>query len=121
VNAMINHLEHRLEIRHGDLFEPVVAERFDLVLFNPPFQLGEPRDEREAAWRSVDVAARFARGLDAHLAPGGAALLLLSTFGNACDGFIAELRACHFVFEVFARRRYVNETVTVLRVTRSAA
>jgi HemK-related putative methylase len=116
INAALNHLEHRVEVRHGDLFGPVSGERFDLVLFNPPFLKGAPRDERDAAWRSNDVAMRFAAGLGAHLAPGGAALLLLSSFGNACESFIEELRSRDFSIVVFARRRYVNETVTVFRV-----
>ena len=66
------------------------------------------------------MAARFAAALDAHLAPRGAALLLLSTFGDACELFVDELRARDFLLSVHARRHYVNETVTLLRVTRSA-
>jgi HemK-related putative methylase len=119
INAALNSLEHRIEVRHGDLFAPVRGERFDLVLFNPPFLEGAPRDERDAAWRSTDVAKRFAAELGAHLVPGGAALLLLSTFGNACESFIDELRARDFSIGVFARRRYINETLTLLRVTRA--
>jgi HemK-related putative methylase len=118
INAAINHLEHRIDIRHGDLFGPVAGERFDLVLFNPPFLLGAPRDERDAAWRSSDVAARFAASLDAHLAPQGTALLLLSTFGDACGLFIDELRSRDFLLSVHARRHFINETLTLLRVTR---
>ena len=118
INAVLNHLDTRIDIRHGDLFEPVIGEHFDLVLFNPPFLFGAPADERDAAWRSVDVATRFARDLDAHLAPHGAALLLLSSFGNACESFIDELRTRGFALAMHARRRYINETVTVLRVTR---
>ncbi|HET9862022.1 MAG TPA: methyltransferase [Steroidobacteraceae bacterium] len=118
INAVLNQLEDRIDLRHGDLFEPVSGEQFDMVLFNPPFLLGAPADERDAAWRSVDVASRFARGLDARLAPRGFALLLLSTFGNACAGFIDELRMQGFELQVCARRRYVNETVTLLRVER---
>ena len=120
INALMNHLEHRLDIQHGDLFEPAHGERFDLVLFNPPFLLGAPKDERDAAWRSGDAAARFAAGLGAHLAPGGRALLLLSSFGNACEKFIDELRAQGFALGIFARRRFVNETLTLFEVTRGA-
>jgi len=120
INAVMNQLDNRVDIRQGDLFEPVSDEQFDLVLFNPPFLLGEPKDERDAAWRSSDVATRFARGLDARLAPRGFALLLLSSFGNACEAFIDELRGRGFLLQVFARRRFINETVTVLRVTRGA-
>jgi HemK-related putative methylase len=117
LNALLNHLDDRIDIRCGDLFGPLGGDRFDLVLFNPPFYLGVPKDYRDAAWRSNDVAQRFAAGLGNHLAPGGAALVLLSSFGAACALFESELRANGFRLEVFARRRYVNETVTILRAT----
>ena len=117
VNALLNGQEGRIEVRQGDLFAPVAGERFDLVLFNPPFQLGAPRNAREAAWCSSDVAPRFAAGLAQHLAVGGRALLLLSSFGDACASFETGLRARGFKLEVFAERRYVNECLTLLRVT----
>ncbi|RPI61362.1 MAG: hypothetical protein EHM50_05795 [Lysobacterales bacterium] len=117
----MNHLEARIEVRQGDLFAPVPGERFDLVLFNPPFLVGAPRDARDAAWRSSDVPQRFAAGLTAHLKPGGAALVLLSSFGDACPSYEAELLARGFRLDVFARRRYINETVTILRATPAAA
>jgi methylase of polypeptide subunit release factors len=118
LNAVLNQLENRIDIRHGDLFTPLADERFDLVLFNPPFLLGVPKDDRDAAWRSSDAARRFAAGLGDHLEPGGAALLLLSSFGDACVLFESELRANEFQLEVFARRRFVNETITILRASR---
>jgi release factor glutamine methyltransferase len=120
INALLNKLEDRIDVRHGDLFVPVAGERFDLVLFNPPFLLGAPKDDRDAAWRSNDTAHRFAAGLGDHLEPEGAALVLLSSFGDACAVFESELRSHGFHLEVFARRRYVNETVTILRATRAA-
>jgi methylase of polypeptide subunit release factors len=116
----MNRLDTRVELRHGDLFAPVADERFDLVLFNPPFIVGAPTNARDAAWRSRDLPRRFAAGLAAHLKPGGAALVLLSSFGDACPRYEAELLASGFQLEVFARRRYVNETVTILRATPSA-
>jgi release factor glutamine methyltransferase len=120
LNALLNHLESRIETRHGDLFAPVAGERFDLVLFNPPFLSGAPKDARDAAWRSGDLPQRFAAQLAVHLKPGGAALVLLSSFGDACPRFETELAARGFRLEVFARRRYVNETVTLLRATPAA-
>jgi HemK-related putative methylase len=116
VNALLNRLDGRIDVRHGDLFGPVGGERFDLVLFNPPFLAGPPRDARDAAWRSSDLPHRFAAGLAAHLKPRGVALVLLSSFGDACPRFEAELWAAGFQLDVFARRRYINETVTILRV-----
>jgi len=119
INALLNDMDGRIELRHGDLFAPLGGERFDLVLFNPPFLLGTPRDARDAAWRTCDAPHRFAAGLDAHLTPDGSALLLLSSFGDASAVFESELRSAGFTLAVQARRRYVNEIVTVLRVTRA--
>lgn len=115
INALANHLEERIEVRQGDLFAPVAGERFDLVLFNPPFLRGAPRDDRDRAWRSPDVAERFAAGLRAHLRPGGAALVVLSTFGDA-GMFLAAFRAHGFTSSLLSERRFVNERLGVFRV-----
>jgi release factor glutamine methyltransferase len=115
INAVLNHLEHRIELRHGDLFEPVRGERFDLITFNPPFLRGTPRNERDCAWRSTDVAERFAAGLRNHLNPHAAALIVLSTFGNA-QLFLEQLRQRDFAISVVAERRFVNERLAVLRL-----
>jgi HemK-related putative methylase len=121
LNALLNHLDERVDVREGDLFEPLARERFDLVLFNPPFLIGAPKDDRDAAWRSEHAARRFAAGLGAHLVRGGAALVLLSSFGDACALFEAELRANDFRLEVFARRRFINETLTIVRAILGSA
>ena len=115
INALMNHLEHRIDVRHGDLFGPVPAERFDIILFNPPFLLGTPHDDRDRAWRSNDVAERFAAGVGAHLKPDGFALVLLSTFGDA-PVFLEEFRKRGCAVSVLARRRFVNETLAVFRI-----
>jgi release factor glutamine methyltransferase len=114
LNAMLNHVEHRIELRCGDLFAPVTGERFDLVLFNPPFLRGAPRDDRDRAWRSSDIAERFAAGLAAHLKPTGVALLVLSTFGDA-PAFLAQLEGCGFALTVVSRRHFVNERLAVFQ------
>jgi release factor glutamine methyltransferase len=115
INALLNHLDRKIEVRHGDLFEPVRGQQFDLILFNPPFVRGTPKDSRDGAWRSSDVAERFAADLRAHLKPGGAAVVLLSTFG---DGrvFLKEFHRQGFKIDVFAERRYVNERLTLFRL-----
>ena len=115
INALLNHLEERIDLRHGDLFAPVGGERFDLVLFNPPFLRGAADDDRDRAWRSLDVAERFAAGLRGHLHPGGAALVVLSTFGDA-GMFLAAFRAHGFTSSLLAERRFVNERLGVFRI-----
>jgi methylase of polypeptide subunit release factors len=116
INARLNRLEERIECRHGDLFAPVAGRRFDTIFFNPPFIVGAPSTPRDFAWRSPDVAARFAAGLPAQLAPGGRACLLLSTYGDACALFVEELQRRNLAMSVLATRRFINERVTVLEV-----
>lgn len=117
MNALMNRLEESIELRQGDLFGPVRDERFDLVLFNPPFMLGVAKDDRDAAWVSTDIPKRFAEGLADHLNPGGVALVLLSSFGDACPVFESELRFHGYRLKVYARRRFINETLTIIRAT----
>jgi release factor glutamine methyltransferase len=118
INALLNDVEHKVDLRHGDLFAPVLDERFDLILFNPPFVQGPPRDDRDRAWRSNDVAERFAAGLAAHLKPAGSALVLLSTFGDGYV-FLEEFRKQNFEVSVLAERRFVNERLTIFRLVPS--
>ena len=115
INACLNHLEQRIEVRHGDLFAAVPGERFDLIVFNPPFLRAAPRDDRDRAWRSPDIAERFAAELGEHLKPGGAALLVLSTFGEA-QVFLEQLRWRGFAIAVLAERRFVNERLAIFRL-----
>jgi HemK-related putative methylase len=115
INALLNHLDHRIEVRHGDLFAAVPQQRFDLIVFNPPFLKGAPRDDRDRAWRSNDVPERFAAGLGAHLKPGASALVLLSTFGDG-QVFLDAFRRHGFAIAVWAERRFVNESLAIFRL-----
>ncbi|HZO23340.1 MAG TPA: methyltransferase [Steroidobacteraceae bacterium] len=116
INVRLNRVEGRVEVRQGDLFGPVRDERFDLILFNPPFLRGTPSDDRERAWRSSDVAERFAAGVAQHLKPAGAALVLLSTFGGA-EHFLEQFRRQALAIAVHAERRFVNEKLVIFRLT----
>ncbi len=118
INAILNRVDDRVTVRFGDLFAPVADERFDVVLFNPPFFRGEPRDALDRAWRSTDLIERFAAELDDHLTRGGHALVVLSSDGEALD-FIRAFRANRLVIEVVAKRDLINEVLTVYRMRRA--
>jgi HemK-related putative methylase len=115
INALINALEHKIEVAHGDLFAPVKGRRFDVVLFNPPFIRGAPGNNADRAWRSLDVAERFAAGLTEHLTPSGFGLVLLSTYGDASE-FVQQFRRWNFDLSIVAERAFVNEKLTLLRL-----
>lgn len=115
INALLNRVDDKIDVRHGDLFDPIAGERFDLILFNPPFLTGEPRNDRDRAWRASGLGERFAESLDRHLKPGGAALLLLSTFGDA-EVFLEPLRRGGHRISPLAKRRYFGEQITLFAV-----
>jgi HemK-related putative methylase len=118
INALLNGLDERIEVRQGDLFAPVAGERFDLVLFNPPFFHGAPRSDLDAAWRSEDVIERFAAGLPAALAAAGRALVLLSSAGGADRAFAARVPA-GLRLATRVVRRFAGELITIVEVTRA--
>ncbi|WP_457615192.1 HemK2/MTQ2 family protein methyltransferase [Methanopyrus sp.] len=63
-NAHLNDLE--IDAREGDLFEPVRGERFDVVLFNPPYLPGRELPESDPISRATEdpaVIGRFLKGL----------------------------------------------------------
>lgn len=115
INVLINAVEDKVEVLQGDLFAPLAGRRFDVVLFNPPFVRGRPCNDADRAWRSTDVAERFAADLGRHLKPSGFALLLLSTYGDA-SWFVSQLRRRNFALRAIAQREYINEKLTLLRV-----
>ena len=115
INVLLNRLENSVDVRHGDLFAPVEGDRFDLILFNPHFFRGVPKDLFDLSWRSPDVLERFALGLHDALAPGGQALVLLSSEGDAA-GMLQALHEQGFHTEPALRRNFGNEIMTLYSV-----
>jgi HemK-related putative methylase len=119
INALLNRVEERIEVLHGDLFAPLGSQRFDVVLFNPPYYRGDPKDALDGAFYSNDIAGRFAAGLRDHLKVGGYALVLLSTDGDA-SSFLHALDAQGLDLEVVTRRDLINEILTIYRIVKKA-
>jgi release factor glutamine methyltransferase len=115
INALLNQVECQVDARHGDLFGPVADERFDVVLFNPPYYRGAPRDTFDHAWRSPDIVERFASQLSSHLSADGYALLVLSSDGER-DAYLHALTAEGFAHQTVAEHDFVNEQMAVYRV-----
>ncbi|HVC34161.1 MAG TPA: methyltransferase, partial [Chloroflexota bacterium] len=114
-NVALNQVEDRVVVRQGDLFAPVADERFDVILFNPPYYRGQPKDPLDQAWRAVDVIERFAQQLGDHLTTTGYALVVLSSDGAAAE-FLRAFRANGLTIGLVATRDLVNERITIYRV-----
>jgi release factor glutamine methyltransferase len=119
INALLNRLEERMAVLDGDLFEPIGDSRFDIVAFNPPFYRGAPRDAWDLAWRSPNVAERFAAGLSEHLAADGWACVVLSTSGDA-GAFLRAFRAARLSICAMKDVDLGYERLTVYRIANEA-
>ncbi|MBP7687643.1 MAG: methyltransferase [Thermoflexales bacterium] len=116
INVLLNHVEERVEVFEGDLFAPLIDRRFDVIVFNPPFFRGVPRDRLDQAWRSTDVIERFAAEVREHLAPQGYSLVIYSsTADEAALRRAFEANDLHY--SIFAQRDVLNEVLTIYRVT----
>jgi methylase of polypeptide subunit release factors len=116
INVLLNHLDNRVTIEQGDLFATVAGERFDLVLFNPPFYRGAPADPLDQAWRAVDVIERFASGLGQALGATGEARIVLSSDGES-RAIVNALTSAHLSVRELVARDFGNELLTVYAVT----
>jgi release factor glutamine methyltransferase len=112
INALLNQVDDRVQVCQGDLYATLQDQRFDVVLFNPPFFRGKPRDPLDQAWHSDDVVERFACGLSDHLNPGGCALVVLSSVGDEA-AFLEAFRSHGLAVKVVAQLDRVNETLTI--------
>ncbi|HET6165998.1 MAG TPA: methyltransferase [Marmoricola sp.] len=74
INAELNQVAD-IELREGSLFEPVGAERFDLIVSNPPFVISPATDDRlvyrDSGVPGDGVVEQIVRSIPDHLAPGG--------------------------------------------------
>jgi methylase of polypeptide subunit release factors len=78
LNAAVNGVAN-LEVRLGDLYEPVREQRFDRVAAHPPF-VARPAGAAASTFvhggsRGDELSLRILAGVAAHLAPGGRAVV----------------------------------------------
>jgi release factor glutamine methyltransferase len=116
INAQLNQVETIVQVRAGDLFAPVANERFDVILFNPPYFVGKPQNLLDHAFRATTVIERFAANLKAHLCPNGRLLLLLSSVADEA-AILALFTKQGFQNEVAAQKHLGSEVVTLYQLT----
>ena len=104
INSERNGVARRVEVRRSDVFRAVGHDdRFDLIIFDPPFRWFTPRDWLEMATSDANYQALttfFAEAGD-HLTPGGRMLIAFGTSGDI--GYLHKLIAEHgYATEVVA-------------------
>ncbi len=122
VNAHAHGVANRIDLRFGDLFETVSKERFDLVIFNPPYLPIEPKEAfgtpLDLAWEAGPdgrlVINRFLNKVAEYLTPNGRVLFVQSSLANI-EKTIRALDANGLRVEVVARRKLSFEELFILR------
>ncbi len=106
----------KLDLRQGDLWEPVGGGKFDLIIFNPPYL---PCEGEDPSWcggpdgrRVIDP---FLVGLPSHLRPGGRCIFVQSSLARVEDT-CRHLQQLGLRFEL-KRRKIAWEELVLFRVT----
>jgi len=125
-NAKTNGIEGKMDLVRGDLFQPLKSdEKFDLILFNPPYLPTPEREGRrgwlEKAWsggpsgrRVID---RFLFEAPRHLTQEGVILLTQSDLSNI-KRTLAILERKGLKTEILDELKFPFETIFLLRATR---
>ena len=115
-NAQANGLGHKVIAVTGDMLSSLPTEdRFDVILTNPPFLEGQPRDVADRAWCAgrnfSDIASLFQQ-IRERLAPGGRVYVVLSSKCNMSI-FGQLIEQAKFRAERIRERSYFIESIII--------
>jgi len=121
-NALRNHVE--VDVRLGDLFEPVGKEKFDFIAFNAPYLPSDEFDKYLSEYDKVDliggrngveVSIRFIRGLSKHLKDDGKAFLVVSSLAKL-EMVFEELKLNNLDFKKAKSVNFDFEELSVIEI-----
>jgi len=98
-NVNANHLEKKITVREGDLFDTVKDEKFDIILFNPPYFSGTPKNTFEESMFSDVIILRFLSEATNHLNENGQVFLALSDLAPLKQ-IQSSMTTCGFDFQI---------------------
>jgi release factor glutamine methyltransferase len=124
-NAVSHGVENRIDFRLGNLFEPVVGEKFDLIIFNPPYLPTSPEEETGdilgKAWEAgVDgraVIDPFLDEVSAHLTDRGRFIFVQSSLSDLSKT-ISMLNAKGLSHRILARKKLPHEELFLIEGVR---
>jgi release factor glutamine methyltransferase len=120
LNAMANGVEERVTVLQGDLFAALERdERFDVILFNPPYLEGQPVRPIDHALfdpghRLLD---RFLAGAHHHLKPDGYVQILYSSIAGL-QTFVSKVEKADWQASLVAEEKTITERFRIYRLTK---
>jgi len=115
-NARVNGIEN-VEFVCCDLFPPG-NERFDLIIFNPPYLPVQESGLLEKAWSGgeggIEIIERFLGSVSKHLKDDGVFELLVSSLGDM-EGIDKVMKNNRIEYEIIAKRKLFFEELSVIK------
>lgn len=118
-NVIANGLTGKVSIMHGDLFSPLNPEdRFDVILFTPPYLDGKPETLLEHALIDPDkgLAKRFFSSARQYLSLGGYVQMLYSSIAGH-ESLLKIIRDLGWELSLLAKSSTWSETFFIYRLT----
>ena len=123
-NAKANRAASKMELRLGDLFEPVLkTEKFDVILFNAPYLPSKPEEEKtwtDRAWAGGragrQIIDKFISDAPEYLNEKGRIILVQSTLSNV-QATLRRFRDAGLDAEVVAEKKVAFETIVVIQAS----
>lgn len=123
-NIRLNHVSGKVEVREGNLFEPIREnEKFSLILFNSPYLPSEDWERKEwigKAWgggqNGREIIDEFINQAPKHLTRNGRILLVQSTLSHV-DKTIENFRQKGLKAKIVAEKKLFFEKIVLVQAT----
>ena len=123
-NAIINKMAEKIDIREGDLFQPVSKpERFSLIIFNAPYLPSTPAEGKswlDKAWvggpTGRQLIERFIAEATRYLSKKGRILLVQSSLAGINET-LEEFREVGLDARVIAQKKVYFETIVLIQAS----
>ncbi|NVM00865.1 MAG: tRNA (adenine(22)-N(1))-methyltransferase TrmK [Candidatus Helarchaeota archaeon] len=123
-NVEINKLSDKIEIRTGNLFDPIKNdEKFDLILFNPPYlPISEKEKQKEWLERAWDggkngreIIDKFLQQFEYYLKKNGRVQMIQTSLSNY-EKTIDYLKKRDFATKIEAEKKFFFEKLVLLTI-----
>ncbi len=113
LNAYINGVRRRLKVLESDLFEKIGSEKFDLIVFNPPY-LPPEEGVMDEVQGGIPLIERFLKEAGFHLTRKGRILFVSSSLTPVEDVF-SLLEQNNYRYEIVSKREFFMEEIFVIK------
>ncbi|UCB59713.1 MAG: methyltransferase [Candidatus Bathyarchaeota archaeon] len=125
LNAKANKVENKMDVRLGDLFQPVKQDEFfTLILFNAPYLPLSPSEEKTwigRAWaggsKGRELIDRFIADVSRHLSENGRILLVQSSLSDV-EETLNRFREIGLEAKILSEKRFLFETIILIEARR---